>query len=164
MRQSLIVLAMVGCLSVHRSGSAAAGDDFTTTDGMKLHYAKLGSSGSPVILIHGSGGSARTWLENGVAQALAKNHVVIVADMRGHSLSQGPRDGDMPLDVIELMDHLKIDRAHIHGFSMGGSILSQADGPCSPPDCDRGVWRLRRSRAGGHGRKGAAGHGRQRSG
>jgi pimeloyl-ACP methyl ester carboxylesterase len=26
-------------------------------------------------------------------------------------------------DVIELMDHLKIQRAHIHGYSMGGGIV-----------------------------------------
>jgi pimeloyl-ACP methyl ester carboxylesterase len=127
MRQSLLVLAILGCLSVAAAAQPLPVSDhyFTTTDGMKLHYAKLGKTGSPVILIHGSGGAARTWLENGVAQALAKNHIVIVANMRGHGLSQGPRDGDMPLDVIELMDQLKIERAHIHGFSMGGSILAQ---------------------------------------
>jgi pimeloyl-ACP methyl ester carboxylesterase len=127
MRQLLLVLALLGCLSAPIHGQPLPVTDhyFTTTDGMKLHYAKLGTMGTPVILIHGSGGAARTWLENGVAQALAKTHVVIVANMRGHGLSQGPRDGDMPLDVIELMDHLKIDRAHIHGFSMGGAILAQ---------------------------------------
>ena len=98
---------------------------FTTSDGLKLHYAKLGDSGSAVILIHGSGGMGKTWLENSVAQKLAENHVVIVPDMRGHGMSEGPRDGDMPLDVIELMDQLNIERAHIHGFSMGGAITSR---------------------------------------
>lgn len=98
---------------------------FTTSDGLKLHYARLGNSGSPVILIHGSGGMARTWLENDVAQKLADNHIVIAADMRGHGMSEGPRDGDMALDVIELMDHLGFERAHIHGFSMGGAITGR---------------------------------------
>lgn len=99
--------------------------EFTTTDGLRLHYAKMGNSGTPVILIHGSGGQAQTWLDNGIAAELARNHIVIAADMRGHGRSEGPRDGDMPLDVIELMDHLGIQRAHIHGFSMGGSITAQ---------------------------------------
>ncbi|MCP5347958.1 MAG: alpha/beta hydrolase [Gammaproteobacteria bacterium] len=98
---------------------------FTTSDGLKLHYAKLGETGSTVFLIHGSGGMAKTWLENGVAQTLAEDHVVIAPDMRGHGMSEGPRDGDMALDVIELMDHLGVERAHIHGFSMGGSITSR---------------------------------------
>jgi pimeloyl-ACP methyl ester carboxylesterase len=31
----------------------------------------------------------------------------------------------MAQDVIELMDHLKIDKAHIHGYSMGGGITAQ---------------------------------------
>lgn len=98
---------------------------FTTSDGLKLHYARLGDSGSTVILIHGSGGMARTCLEIGIAQRLAENHVVIVPNMRGHGMSEGPRDGDMPLDVIELMDQLNIERAHIHGFSMGGAITAR---------------------------------------
>ncbi len=98
---------------------------FDTSDGLKLHYAKLGNSGSAVFLIHGSGGMAKTWLENGIAQKLADNHMVIVPNMRGHGMSEGPRDGDMALDVIELMDHLNIERAHIHGFSMGGGITGR---------------------------------------
>ena len=99
--------------------------EFTTSDGLRLHYAQLGTTGTPVILIHGSGGMAQTWLDNGVAHALAEDHVVIAADMRGHGRSQGPRTGDMALDVIELMDHLGFERAHLHGFSMGGSITAR---------------------------------------
>lgn len=98
---------------------------FLTSDGLRLHYARLGDSGTPVILIHGSGGMAQTWLDNGIAHALAENHIVIAADMRGHGRSEGPRDGDMALDVIELMDVIGFERAHLHGFSMGGSIVAQ---------------------------------------
>jgi pimeloyl-ACP methyl ester carboxylesterase len=98
---------------------------FRTSDGLRLHYARLGDSGSPVILIHGSGGQAQTWLDNGIAAALAEDHIVIAADMRGHGQSEGPRDGDMALDVIELMDLLAFERAHVHGFSMGGGITAQ---------------------------------------
>jgi pimeloyl-ACP methyl ester carboxylesterase len=137
-RSRLLVLPMVISASVALFGVAYAqetetiGDGvvverhyFTTTDGLRLHYAKIGDSGTPVILIHGSGGAAQTWLDNGIAAKLAQDHVVIAADMRGHGRSEGPRDGDMPLDVIELMDLLEIERAHIHGFSMGGSITAQ---------------------------------------
>jgi len=98
---------------------------FMTSDGWTLHYATLGDSGTPVILIHGSGGAAETWLENGIAHLLAEDHRVIVPDMRGHGRSENPREGDMPLDVIELMDHLGITRTHVHGFSMGGAITAQ---------------------------------------
>lgn len=99
--------------------------EFTTSDGVRLHYARLGDEGTPVILIHGFGGQAQTWLDNGIAHTLARNHRVVVPDMRGHGRSEGPRAGDMALDVIELMDHLAMERAHVHGFSMGGSIVAQ---------------------------------------
>ena len=72
MRPSLLVLAILGCLSLAAAAQPLpVSDHYFTTDGMKLHYAKLGKTGSPVILIQGSGGAARTWLENSVAQALA---------------------------------------------------------------------------------------------
>ncbi|MEX1256221.1 MAG: alpha/beta hydrolase [Gemmatimonadota bacterium] len=124
-----IMVPLVG-LAVAEAGQAQSAADaehhtFATTDDWTLHYATMGDSGSPVFLIHGSGGAAATWLENGVAHRLAENHRVIVPDMRGHGRSENPREGDMPLDVIELMDYLDIERAHVHGFSMGGSIVAQ---------------------------------------
>jgi pimeloyl-ACP methyl ester carboxylesterase len=139
-KKRLSLGAFAGCVAVSaacggtgeamRGGAASDAleitrHDFTTSDGLRLHYARLGDSGTPVILIHGSGGMAQTWLDNGVAHALAEDHVVIAADMRGHGRSQGPRTGDMALDVIELMDHLGFERTHIHGFSMGGSITAR---------------------------------------
>ena len=55
---------------------------------------------------------------------------MIAIDARGHGKSDKPHDPDkygphMANDVIELMDHLKIAKAHIHGYSMGGAILTQ---------------------------------------
>src|SRR5262245_54563735 len=46
-------------------------------DGTKLHYVEMGK-GTPVILIHGAGGSAiGNWFVNGIAPALAKTNRVI---------------------------------------------------------------------------------------
>jgi pimeloyl-ACP methyl ester carboxylesterase len=84
-----------------------------------------------VILIHGAGGSAEgSWFANGISQALAKNHRVVAIDCRGHGQSDNPPGGGMPnrtmaQDVIELMDHLDIAKAHVHGYSMGGAIAEQ---------------------------------------
>lgn len=98
---------------------------FTTTDGIKIHYMQLGGKGSYVMLIHGYLGSAKgNWFDNGIAGALARNHRVVALDCRNHGLSDKPqlRGRGIPQDVIELMDHLKIKKAHFHGYSMGGSI------------------------------------------
>jgi pimeloyl-ACP methyl ester carboxylesterase len=58
---------------------------------------------------------------------LAKNHRVVAIDCRNHGRSDKPtpRGPGIPSDVIELMDHLKIEKAHIHGYSMGGSITAR---------------------------------------
>ena len=105
---------------------------FEASDGAKIHYIQLGSAGSHVVLIHGFTGSAEgTWTANGVAKALAADHRVVAIDCRGHGKSDKPHDpalygGDrMAQDVIELMDHVGIERAHIHGYSMGGGITAR---------------------------------------
>lgn len=101
---------------------------FTTTDGIKIHYMQLGDKGSYVILIHGYLGSAQgNWFANGIAGALAKNHRVVAIDCRNHGLSDKPelRGRGIPRDVIELINHLKIEKAHFHGYSMGGSITGK---------------------------------------
>jgi len=100
---------------------------FTVQDGTKLHWVEMGS-GTPVILIHGAGGSAvGNWFVNGIAPALAPTNRVIGIDMRGHGLSEaGPKGGRQKMsgDVIEFMDEQKIDRAHIGGYSMGGFVTA----------------------------------------
>jgi len=79
-------------------------------------------------LIHGYSDSAqRMWFNTGIAPEIAKRHRVVAIDNRNHGQSDKPIPGGSgrAQDVIELMDHLKIDRAHIHGYSMGGGIVGQ---------------------------------------
>ena len=103
---------------------------WTHPDGTKFHYFEMGR-GVPVILIHGSGGTAANWMANGLAASVARTNKVYAIDMRGHGQTVG-RDGkrqartpNMDLDVLAFMDSMKIQKAHIGGFSMGGSITSQ---------------------------------------
>jgi pimeloyl-ACP methyl ester carboxylesterase len=99
---------------------------FTTTDGVKIHYLTHGDSGSWVVLVHGySDNAQRMWFNTGIAPAIAKHHRVVAIDNRNHGQSDKPTPGGSgrAQDVVELMDHLKIQRAHIHGYSMGGGIV-----------------------------------------
>jgi pimeloyl-ACP methyl ester carboxylesterase len=101
---------------------------FEASDGTRIHYMTAGDAGSWVVLIHGYTGSAEgNWFANGIAQALAADHRVVAIDCRNHGRSDKPQPGGpgRAKDVIELMDHLGIDRAHIHGYSMGGFITSR---------------------------------------
>jgi pimeloyl-ACP methyl ester carboxylesterase len=103
---------------------------WTHPDGTKFHYLEWGT-GIPVILIHGSGGTAANWMANGLGASLARTNRVLAIDMRGHGQTVGPdgkrqrRTPNMDLDVIAFMDGLGITRAHIGGFSMGGAITAQ---------------------------------------
>jgi pimeloyl-ACP methyl ester carboxylesterase len=106
---------------------AAAEEDATfDSDGVTIRYTVHGE-GEPVILIHGSQASGGlNWRAPGIVDLLAEQYRVITIDARGHGKSDVPGPGEygvnMVDDVVRLMDHLKIDTAHIAGYSMGGMI------------------------------------------
>jgi pimeloyl-ACP methyl ester carboxylesterase len=135
MRATRIILALVIALGFGGLliASEPADGYFQASDGAKIHYYDTGKpkgTGAPVVLIHGFSGTAHgNWFLNGVADALAKNHRVVAIDCRGHGKSDKPHDPkkygpQMAEDVVEMMDHLKIDKAHVHGYSMGGFITT----------------------------------------
>jgi len=132
MRRNIALFLLLACMPL---AWVSAGDDpsqgcMIASDGLKIHYLVQGR-GVPVVLIHGFSGNAEgNWFLNCIAAALAKNHYVVAIDCRGHGESDKPDDpakyGDrMWQDVIELMDHLNIEKAHIHGYSMGGGITTE---------------------------------------
>ncbi len=125
-----IAFATMACTGWGASlpGGEPTHEFFTTSDGVKIHYMQLGKKGSYVVLIHGYTGSAQgNWFDNGIAQALAKNHRVVALDNRNHGRSDKPQlnGPGRAEDVLELMDRLKIEKAHIHGYSMGGAITGR---------------------------------------
>jgi pimeloyl-ACP methyl ester carboxylesterase len=97
------------------------------SNGVKIAYFTQGK-GEPVILIHGWLSSAGlNWVLPGISGELAKNYQVIGLDVRGHGLSDKPAKEDaygpeLVEDIVRLMDHLKIQKAHLVGYSMGGII------------------------------------------
>jgi len=99
---------------------------FTTSDGVKLHYITYGKKGTWVVLMHGYLDNAeRMWFDTGIAQALARNHRVLAIDSRNHGRSDqlDPYGIGRAEDTIELMDYLRIPKAHFHGYSMGGAMM-----------------------------------------
>jgi pimeloyl-ACP methyl ester carboxylesterase len=102
-------------------------DQFFDSNGVRIRYVEQGQ-GTPVVLIHGYTGTLeRHWINPGVFARLAANYRVIAFDCRGHGKSGKPADpaaygAQMGQDVVRLLDHLKIPRAHIIGYSMGAII------------------------------------------
>jgi pimeloyl-ACP methyl ester carboxylesterase len=96
------------------TGYAPAGDT-------RLYYEVRGT-GDPILLVHGGGGSSeRSWPKE--YDALARDFMLIKMDSRGHGRSAdgaGPLTyGRLAADVVRLLDHLDLPRAHIVGHSMG---------------------------------------------
>ena len=89
----------------------------------EIYYEEHGQ-GAPLLLVSGLGGVASYWKPN--LPALAKKHRVILHDHRGTGASTHSKMAysvdQMTDDLVRLMDHLKIERAHLVGHSTGGAI------------------------------------------
>jgi pimeloyl-ACP methyl ester carboxylesterase len=105
-----------------------AEDFFFDSAGVRIHYTVEGQ-GEPVILIPGYSASIVTnWEQPGIVKGLADRYQVVAIDNRGHGQSEKPHDAQayglniMDEDVLHLMDHLNIRKAHVVGYSMGGMM------------------------------------------
>ncbi|MFC5696679.1 alpha/beta fold hydrolase [Pseudomonas sp. GCM10022186] len=80
--------------------------------------------GHPVVLIHGVGLNKEMW--GGQIVGLAPHFQVIAYDMLGHGASPRPEPGTGLVgyaeQLRELLEHLKLERATVIGFSMGGLV------------------------------------------
>ena len=123
------LLVFIFCVgSTHAQSSPES--KYFDADGVRIHYVEQGK-GDPIVLLHGNTGSIDQWLSSGVFDDLASDHHVIAYDSRGHGQSDKPREKsaygtEMAKDIVRLLDHLEIDRAHILGYSMGARVAGGA--------------------------------------
>jgi pimeloyl-ACP methyl ester carboxylesterase len=121
------VILFAGCVPSGRGAEDKSAGQTFDSKGVKIWYASQGK-GEPVVLIHGwLSSGAMNWDLPGTTSLLAKDHQVITMDVRGHGKSDKPKKEDaygpeLVEDVVRLLDHLKIEKAHIVGYSMGGII------------------------------------------
>lgn len=96
---------------------------FTTNDRVKLYYEEIGS-GTPVVFVHEFAGDYRSWEPQ--VRHFARRYRCITYNARGWPPSEVPSDVASYSqvrardDITNLLDHLKIDKAHVVGLSMGG--------------------------------------------
>jgi proline iminopeptidase len=95
----------------------------TTRDDVRLYFEETGS-GTPILFIHEFAGDHRNWEQQ--VRYFSRRHRCIVYSARGYKPSDVPGDSKAYSykhwigDAIAVLDHLKIDKAHIVGLSMGG--------------------------------------------
>ena len=118
------------------------------TDGVEIAYQVLGPEGAETaVLVMGLGASHTVWGDDFIRGIIAAGYRVVLIDNRdtGESIKYPEKDNpvlwwqllkyrlgmnvsttyqlrDMARDVINVMDALEIDKAHLIGASMGGMI------------------------------------------
>lgn len=108
----------------------AEGLSFRASDGLRISY-RIDDFTDPwkdpetLVLVHAAMGSVRrfyAWVPH-----LCRHFRVVRIDMRGHGDSEIPGEGGLSLerlslDLIDLLDHLGVERAHLAGSSAGGIV------------------------------------------
>jgi pimeloyl-ACP methyl ester carboxylesterase len=92
-------------------------------NGTKL-YVRVGGSGPAVVLLHGYGETGDMWVP--LANDLARDHTVVVPDLRGMGLSAKPAGGydkkTQGHDVAGMLDALKIERTALVAHDIGNMV------------------------------------------
>jgi pimeloyl-ACP methyl ester carboxylesterase len=86
-----------------------------------------------VTFIHGAGGSSNVWYKQ--VKDFSENFNVLLIDLRGHGKSSYIFEGwmkqrqydfqDVCFDIIRVLDHLRIEKSHFVGISLGTIIIRE---------------------------------------
>jgi pimeloyl-ACP methyl ester carboxylesterase len=108
-------------------------------NGVELHY-RIGGKGNPVVLLHGYAETGHMWTP--VMGDLARNHTVIVPDLRGAGASEKPASGydkkTLAQDVHALVKSLGHEHASVVGHDIG-LMVAYAYAAQFPKETDRVV-------------------------
>jgi pimeloyl-ACP methyl ester carboxylesterase len=96
---------------------------YAPVNGLQLYYEVHGDTGTPVVLLHG-GVMTIDLTYASLLPGLQQRHRVIGIEFQAHGHTADiDRDltyTNLASDVIGLLDHLDVERAHVIGHSMGG--------------------------------------------
>jgi len=100
---------------------------YAPVNGLKMYY-EIHGSGEPVVLLHGAFMTITSnW--SGWIEELSKTRKVIAVEMQGHGRTADIKRDISPEnladDVAALLDYLKIPKADILGYSLGGGAAMQ---------------------------------------
>ena len=95
---------------------------------VKMYYEVYGE-GSPIVLLHGAYMTLDDMMRDYAAD-LSKTHKVIIMEFQGHGRTPDVPGRDITYegladDVAELLKYLKIERADVLGYSLGGGVALQ---------------------------------------
>jgi pimeloyl-ACP methyl ester carboxylesterase len=98
---------------------------YADVNGLHLYYERHGEAGSPLVLLHG-GVLSIDLSFTALIPRLSPRHRVVAVELQGHGrtadIDRTISPASSAADVVALLDHLDIDRAHVLGHSMGGAV------------------------------------------
>lgn len=121
-----LVTALIALGFAPRPGFAT--DAVFDSNGVKIRYVTAGE-GEPIVLLHGWMSDASMWGRLDTNPA-TEEFLLIAVDLRGHGKSDKPHDPEqygpeMAEDVVRLLDHLELKKAHLVGYSMGAIVAGK---------------------------------------
>jgi pimeloyl-ACP methyl ester carboxylesterase len=83
-----------------------------------------GQEGSAILFLHFGGANLMMWRR--IISYFQDHYRLVLVDLRGHGKSDKPASGydmdEMARDVVGIMQHLRLTRAHIVGSSLGAEV------------------------------------------
>ncbi len=120
---SLLLVLAGGASAQEQTFPASFRTQEVATNGTTLHVRSAGK-GPAVVLLHGFGDTGDMWVP--LAVELARDHLVIVPDLRGMGLSAKPAGGydkkTQGKDVAGVLDAMKVDRVDVVGHDIGNMV------------------------------------------
>jgi pimeloyl-ACP methyl ester carboxylesterase len=107
------------------SASTPTSTGYADVNGLHLYHEEYGDRGTPLVLLHGGVLSIDLSFA-ALIPLLAQRHRLIAVEMQGHGrtadIDRTISPANSAADVVALLDHLGVERAHVLGHSMGGAV------------------------------------------
>jgi pimeloyl-ACP methyl ester carboxylesterase len=118
-----MILAASALALAQTSPATAVKTGYAPVNGLKVYY-EIHGAGEPLILLHGGVGSTQNFTK--ILPSLSSTRQVIAVDLQAHGRTA---DIDRPLsyeamadDIAALIKYLRIDKADVMGYSLGGGV------------------------------------------
>src|SRR5882672_11845251 len=126
-RAFVMAMLLMMLLSGIALGQQKPATGYAPVNGLKMYY-EIRGSGEPVVLLHGAfmaiSGDWNDWINE-----LSKTRKVIAVEMQGHGrtadINRDISPENLADDVSALLAYLKIPKADILGYSLGGGAAMQ---------------------------------------
>jgi len=100
-------------------------DHYVAANGITTRYWTVGTGGTPLVLLHGLGGTIADW--GGTMDALAQNRQVVAIDLLGNGRTDKPAGCTYTAEalrdhILSTLEALDLDTVDLNGWSLGGRV------------------------------------------